>query len=156
MTQPHPALTLQELAELDWRLGVVGGNAHLLADMVAASSVALVADFTEPPAGAHALRFDAAGVEASFLVPDADVDDERSVLAREIQLQAAVIDSQLDSLDPEGASFLVKSRTWYRRKKKRADAIDPAATLQCGDRILKRLAMMKRLRQLGTPEIEAE
>lgn len=83
-----------------------------------------------------------------MLAPSVDPATERATLLQEVETQAAVIDKQLDVLDPEGAGFLTKSRNWYLRKKRKADAIDPAGTLLCGDRILNRLHLLKRVKEL--------
>jgi len=137
------------VSESDWRIGVILGNELIFADHVAASSVTAVTEFSEVPDGAHPLQLEIEGVEFRFLVPDDDPGVERAALVKELAVLTDVVDKQLDVIDPEGAGFCVKSRNWFRRKKKRADAIDPAATLLCGERILKRLQLLRRLKELG-------
>lgn len=135
--------------EAEWQVGVVFDNALIFADMVGLSSITLVEEFTEPAEGTHAVKFTVGAVEFQMLAPTVDPRIERDALLKEIELQATVIDKQLDVLDPEGAGFLVKSRNWYRRKKKKADAVDPVATLLCGDRLMNRLQLMKRVKELN-------
>lgn len=134
---------------VDWKIKTIQLNAQLLADMIGVSSITSISDeWTQDSSGMHSVFFTEQDIEFRMIVEDADPNIEKEQLLKEVDVLTSTIDQQLDVLDPGGASFLVKSREWFRRKKKRSDAIDPAATLLCGDRILKRLQMMKRIREL--------
>jgi len=126
-------------------------NAQLVADMVGASSMAFVpGEYSEVPEGTKAIHFKFGQLEGRMIATKRSIEEERAILVREIDAQAEVVDAQLDLLDPSGASFVNKSRHWFRRgKKKSADTANPTQTILCADRILKRIELLKALKDLG-------
>jgi hypothetical protein len=136
---------------LEEALRILGENILVFAGMTEVSSVIFYSgDFPEVPPGLQAVPFKVPLLEGRYLAPTRPVEEEQRILLKELETQTAVLDAQLDTLDPAGASFLNKSRAWFRRRtgKKKADDIKPEQTIICAERLLKRLALLKALKDL--------
>jgi len=133
-------------------LRVLRENTDLVAEMIGASSIAVVpGEFSEPPEGTRAIDFKFGAFEARMFVPARSREEERARLIRELEQLTEIVDNQLDVLDPAGAWFGKKASLWFRRKtakKKKADDTNPAQSLLCGERLLRRLEILKELKEL--------
>jgi hypothetical protein len=137
--------------DLEEALEILGDNLLVFAGMTEASSVTFYpGEFPEVPPGMQAEPFKVPLMEGRYLVPVRSAEEERRILMKELETLTEVVDAQLDTIDPAGASFQVKSRAWFRRRigKKKADDIKPEQTILCAERILKRLSILKALRDL--------